>query len=236
MFWTNEFRCFSFSKGESTRGRLARAALLLALLVLSPALSAAEDAEGADLPLRVRVYDYVDLPPRVLAAARKNAEYILAGAGIKILWEQCRVRGDDANQDASCRQPLSASDIQLRIIRQEMAQKVSSSEQCLGFAWLFEGGAGIGAVFHHRVEEMQDRNVSFPAPLLGGVMAHEIGHLLLKDLGHGATGIMKAAWREREMKSLATGRLLFTDKEALRIQAEIRSRLRPGLLVSEDRR
>jgi hypothetical protein len=49
---------------------------------------------------------------------------------------------------------------------------------------------------------------------LGLTIAHEIGHLLLKSTAHGATGLMTAVWRRGASQIAASGRLLFTPREA----------------------
>jgi hypothetical protein len=61
--------------------------------------------------------------------------------------------------------------------------------------------------------------------ILGCVMAHEIGHLLLGS-NHSATGIMKAHWGRKEVRELIKGDLLFTSQQSKLIQAEGQTRMR----------
>src|SRR5215469_1383035 len=60
--------------------------------------------------------------------------------------------------------------------------------------------------------------------ILGCVMAHEIGHLLLGS-NHSATGIMKAHWGRKQMRELIKGDLLFTFQQSKLIQAEGQTRM-----------
>jgi hypothetical protein len=56
------------------------------------------------------------------------------------------------------------------------------------------------------------RNVD-PSLLLGCVIAHELGHLLLGP-GHAAHGIMRAAWNNLELDEMRFGRLKFNSAES----------------------
>jgi hypothetical protein len=65
-----------------------------------------------------------------------------------------------------------------------------------------------------------DWNVGL-ADILGGVVAHELGHLLLGSNSHGHTGIMRAHWEHEQLRSLAMGNLLFTTEEAEHMRGKV---------------
>jgi hypothetical protein len=50
--------------------------------------------------------------------------------------------------------------------------------------------------------------------MLGCVMAHELGHLLLRDPGHSTIGIMQPQWGHEQMRQALTARLRFTNQQA----------------------
>ena len=50
--------------------------------------------------------------------------------------------------------------------------------------------------------------------ILGHVIAHEIGHLLLPYNSHARTGLMRGGWDTQQAMRAATGALTFTPKEA----------------------
>ncbi len=60
--------------------------------------------------------------------------------------------------------------------------------------------------------------------LLGHVMAHEIGHLLLHHASHSAAGIMRAQWDEEDMWHMAQEGLSFDRQEAAEIRMEVARR------------
>jgi hypothetical protein len=64
------------------------------------------------------------------------------------------------------------------------------------------------------------------ALLLGHVMAHEIGHLLLGVNSHANTGLMHVPWDRDQREKAYLGTLLFTNKEAEQIRHQAAARLR----------
>ena len=50
--------------------------------------------------------------------------------------------------------------------------------------------------------------------VLGHVMAHEIGHLLLGTNAHSTVGIMRPQWQGPELRSIGMGTFLFTPEQA----------------------
>src|SRR5262249_45047107 len=56
--------------------------------------------------------------------------------------------------------------------------------------------------------------------LLGCVIAHELGHLLLRSTAHSPKGIMQPVCGSAQIHEALTGRLLFTKSESTRIQSQ----------------
>ena len=65
-----------------------------------------------------------------------------------------------------------------------------------------------------------------PGALLGCVIAHEIGHLLLGP-GHTKDGVMRSGWNAHELKALRQRWLRFNQEESARIRYQLRTS--PGL-------
>jgi hypothetical protein len=78
----------------------------------------------------------------------------------------------------------------------------------------------LSYVFYDRVVE-QTENLDLRAVLLGHLMAHETGHLLLGPNSHSPKGIMCAVWRPEELRNAAQGVLLFTPEQSKLLRAKL---------------
>ena len=96
-----------------------------------------------------------------------------------------------------------------------------------GFA-LPAQGDGFGShatIFYHSVEEVAREAKRATATVLGHVLAHEMGHLLLGMKGHSRQGIMHIPWGPKELGRAAQGGLLFVAKQEQRIRAQVQARM-----------
>ena len=69
--------------------------------------------------------------------------------------------------------------------------------------------------------------------ILGSVIAHEMGHLLLGSSAHAISGIMRARWESAELHRIAMGTLMFLPEQSKRMHARIA--MSKASLVSKDR-
>ena len=98
------------------------------------------------------------------------------------------------------------------------------SRHSLGYALLADGFYSIAAVYFHRAIELEKEGLILRSTILGGMMAHEIGHLLLEESRHSKDGIMRAAWGDEELKMLARGRMSFTATQTARLASTVARR------------
>jgi hypothetical protein len=91
-------------------------------------------------------------------------------------------------------------------------------------AWLTPGLDSIAAVYFHRANDIARDYGVRRAIALAGIMAHEIGHLLLDRSAHSSTGVMRASWEYGDLLKIAQGTLWFTRPEAARIREMVRKR------------
>jgi hypothetical protein len=98
-----------------------------------------------------------------------------------------------------------------------------STSEVFGVAFLSEEGTGCYSdVFYERAMELHaDWKVNL-SDLLGNVMAHELGHLLLGSNSHSPAGIMHAHWQGEELQRLSRGNLRFTDEQAHHMRGKLR--------------
>ncbi len=88
-----------------------------------------------------------------------------------------------------------------------------------------DGGLGVRAyIFADRASDLAKEEVIPSTRILGYLMAHEIGHLLMGTNSHSRQGIMKGNWRRKEVKDALSGRLTFTSQECSRLRSAIEHR------------
>jgi hypothetical protein len=100
------------------------------------------------------------------------------------------------------------------------------------------GAAPIGSymayAYFDRVRAFAFERNLFLGTVLGHVIAHELGHLLLRE-GHAAAGLMRAPWTAADLRAMQRGRLGFTTAQGSRILAEVaRLRARDAAYVLSD--
>ena len=157
------------------------------------------------LRLDVRVRDLAGLTGDSLRRAELAATYVLSGVGIDAVWVLCT----PDHEEPRCADP-----------------GLRSRPRALAIAAVAEGAQGSRVyIVYERVEALARESPEVDASvLLGYVVAHEIGHLLLGSHSHSATGIMQARWFQRELHQMATGDLLFTPSEHIRLHAALLAR------------
>jgi hypothetical protein len=163
----------------------------------------------------VLVYNFVGVPPGVLQAAERQAEMILEPAGAKVDWVPCPNETSPDSQEP-CRSGWSTQTPGLRIIAG--ASKFQGPQF---------GSTAIpiySTIYYDRVTARahRDHTDADLSVMLGCVIAHELGHLLLRSPGHDARGIMQAQWGSAQLRQALTGHLLFTQEQAIRIQSQAR--------------
>ncbi len=208
----------------SRRLRICQVALFLAFGSTCAAQTSSGEVELNSLKITISVYNHAEVSPETLTAAEHVAWEIFRRAGIAAVWAHCRVSEAEAPRDQGCEEPLSPAHLVLRILPQTMSAHFPFSSSTFGAAMLSPEGTGYyGYVFQDRVEQLvRDSHVN-RSEILGHVVAHEIGHLLLGSNAHSNTGIMCANWYGKQLRSAAMGTLLFTPQESQVIRAKLLS-------------
>jgi hypothetical protein len=191
--------------------RISTCVLAAAVGAAIPTPSAA--AEGRSRSIDVVVHDSAGVPAEVLERARAVTASVLAKAGIRIAWmderrAECLKR---LGPDAPERRAFLTSIFAIRIVVGSTAEGHRATPDTLGQA---APGARLATVFQRLVEQRARDGGVDVALVLGHVIAHELGHLLLRRASHSAAGVMQ---RTLDLPVAAQGRLVFTDDEARRM-------------------
>jgi len=74
-------------------------------------------------------------------------------------------------------------------------------------------------VFYRRVQAEADRYQVSIGSVLACAIAHELGHLLMPDTAHAASGLMRAGWSRDDFNRADQGQLRFLPGDVARIRA-----------------
>jgi hypothetical protein len=190
--------------------------LLIALASLTCSAANAQDPQ-----ISIHLYNLSGIPARTLDRATREASGIFARQDVTINWtaglpeaEEVHItdqHGVTAFRDDRVRPFL--------VVRVGRGLASNASNGVLGVS-LPHAQFGISVtVFQDRVEDLcQDVGQDF-ALLLGHVIAHEIGHVMLASNAHSKKGIMRARWRQDEFDLAAMRRLGFNRQQGAEIRA-----------------
>ena len=188
-----------------------------------------------DLTIKVRVYNYADVPPADLSAAAEVAERIFRIHGVGLAWFDCARNAAELPLYPAREQAGGGpAALALKILPRSMARRYSVPKDIFGFA-LPAGKGGFSKyanVFFHRAEELAERKdavgrehyPSLPV-ILGHVMAHELGHLLL-GYQHRPSGLMTAQWKKTQLAKMAQEKFGFTPRQGERVRDRVVERAR----------
>lgn len=172
--------------------------------------------------LRVRVNNYTQASPSIVAKAEREAGRILGEAGLRMVWLDCPMEhyGGVHVQQNPCLEPLEATDIVLRVLSERTENRFQDT--VFGFAVV---PIFASVYYDYALRSAKRDNDEFEVPvILGCVIAHELGHLLLGSNSHSGSGVMQPQWGRKQMNQALTGGLLFTHEQSKRIQAEVEKR------------
>ena len=168
--------------------------------------------------IRVRLYDYAEVPVETVLKAKAFAAETLAAAGVRVEWADCSADPEKMTLTSQiCLLPPTPLDLQLRIVNQSMAQRVPTSRHCLGYAVIGARFPSIASVYYHGATGLADRKLATGSSILASIMVHEIGHLLLVNHSHSRQGVMRATWEDEDLRTIAKGRMRFLREERERL-------------------
>jgi hypothetical protein len=131
-------------------------------------------------------------------------------AGLRPAW-RVGTPASTSSDDAECVHFEWPVHLEVRISRGSSR----GNSEVFGVAFLSAEGTGCYSnVFYERARELHN-SWSFPlAVVMGNVMAHELGHLLLGSNSHASAGIMRARWQGEDLRRAMRADLRFTDQQA----------------------
>jgi len=175
-----------------------RSAVMVAIASLTVVARAsstvAQEVPASPPAVGVLVSNRANLRPEMLKAAEDDAATIYRAAGVQMTW--VNVGPTDVGYDY-------AVDFIVMIVSGKEAGRMAarSNQDAMGFAIRDSndeaGRGGIAYVIFDRVEDSASSHHVSISRVLGQVIAHELGHLLLPANSHSERGIMHDVWNMR---------------------------------------
>jgi hypothetical protein len=202
---------------------MQKQAMRFTLMVLSSVVLVAmvepvfgQRADTANPQIMILVFDKDRRAQPVLVEAERQATLIFRRAGINVDWRSCTQASEKSER--ACQEIPTPTQFVMTI----MGQNKLSTNDIFGVAFLGESGTGKYVdVFFDSISKLHREEGSNEASLLGAVIAHEIGHLLLGSHSHSPWGIMSPHWEAGHLRQVGMGTLLFSPEQAFRMRARI---------------
>ena len=162
--------------------------------------------------INVAVQDEAGVPRDWLRQARDELVRIYREIGVQIvLWDL----NPSSSPDSGVAVPRNTLIVTIR--KSPASLKDDLAEGAMGMASGTAGERGrVAYVFYSRTEQFTPL---YRGRFLGHFMAHELGHLLLPQYSHSATGLMRAEWNREDLERAQHGLLRFTAEQATLVRS-----------------
>jgi hypothetical protein len=172
----------------------------IAVAVMVTVVRIAHAAEPGDArTIDLRMENNARVPLDVLEKSRGEVTRIFAGAGLTVRWTETSPR------------------FIVQVVPHVLGYGRAGSP-VMGVALRRSNGC-VAQIFFKQVQNFARTHHVDLSTMLGHVIAHEIGHLLLPGNAHSPTGVMRADWDNPLARDAVKGSLTFTDAQAARIRA-----------------
>ena len=203
---------------------MVKLTLVAILGSLAGLVAAAAPAPAATALLPVRTYDVYGVAPRDMAVAHATVQVLLKDTGIDIRWRECQTREPATSSNASCDEAVNPTEVLVRIA----SGASRSNDGALGYSLIdsSQHSGSLVTILADRIEATMVRTHVDVGTLLGRVMAHEIGHILIGTTRHSPTGLMRARWLDDELQRNLVSDWTLAPDDALRLRRGFLSRVK----------
>jgi hypothetical protein len=201
--------------------------LILGLLASSPISVFGQQSETERaVPIAVVVFDRANVKQESLAGAKQVVMRVMSEAGFEVTYvdTQDTLTPGAPVTDSSPQTKFSGGYLSIVITP---APFPGSDLNEAGFAAVTTGLYPRAYVFLDRVKAFADHVMSVRpertmGTVLGHIICHELGHLLMPGKSHPPFGIMRGEWTSEQWDEAAEGLLLFSREQAEIMQSRIR--------------
>jgi hypothetical protein len=196
--------------------------LIVSALSFSTSTPARTPARTPDQTARLQVSLFNDahIDAATLAEAETRASFLFSKAGIEIDWLACRPA--DPSDFSPSTSPCSALAWPAHLSVRINPHAFGVSPETFGQAFVDPSGQGVYSnIYYQNLALSSNHPQLSDGDMLGFVIAHELGHLLLGSNSHSPFGLMQARWDSVALHAASHSALFFTPAQS----ALLRSRL-----------
>ena len=175
---------------------------------------------AGEMPSRVSVLvNNYAVPARTLRLAEMAAANVFRRARIEVTWADCDFSAEHPAKCRALEEIKDPLDLFVNLLPRAMADALAMPPDRLGGVVQHRA-----FILYHRVEQAAEETASARIPIsmvLGYVMAHELGHMILGDDRHASEGVMRPAFRASDCLLTRKAKCLFTEEQAERMRAQL---------------
>jgi len=182
-------------------------------------------AEQPKPGLTILVLNYARIDDQTLRAAEGEADRVFRHAGVQVGWQHCYSAAKRSETECP---DIGASTPALRLVpRFQLVSGIRPDVM----------GYSTGHMMTVSLEEVENAARLGVVPIsevLGLVIAHELGHLLLGS-AHSISGIMRARWGLDDWALAQQRQLVFLPRQAAALRRELRARSETSVVARNSR-
>ena len=191
------------------------ALLIFAANLIAQVAEARERTTAPPVRVAVSVFNDAAVPASVLAEALERATAVMNQAGVSLTWLDCGTPGSRV-PELGCSAIAFPQHFSVRLV----SKATPSKADIFGQSFQDEAGEGnYAVVYYPGLAGSKVAETLHTGKLLGLVVAHEVGHLLLGRNSHSADGLMAAVWQMSELRQATQGNLFFSHDQSDRMRA-----------------
>ena len=206
-------------------GWTSRRCLWMGLVLSANGLNGAEPG----FRVTVRLYDYAAVSETVLAKAEQEATRIYRQAGVELRWEECKaehVENACGTEPAALRLGILSLSILTPTMESGLRKSANLPQKNM------VSGVAVGErayVFIQRLVEICAEGKYPEAVILGHLMAHEVGHILLGENSHSPDGLMSGRLSPADLRLALDNLLFFNAKQSAKMRERLAGQLTAGV-------
>jgi len=182
----------------------------------------------ADTPLpriNVLIHNYAAVPRDTVAIVEREVGAIFRAIGVEIDWTDTASRAAAGGPTYQAMRGPAKFDV--RLLSSSVSNRVHLKPGEFGRALLGNAGefAILADVYADGLKELVIGREWAYGHILGLVIAHELGHLLLGPGSHSTSGIMEPGWRQKDIDKALQRRMTFARGQSEQIRGQVLARI-----------